>query len=49
MVCGMIDKFGTEELRQKYLPKLCSMEVLNLPRGHFLRIDIYLTFCLSLF
>lgn len=28
MVGGMIDKFGTEEQRQKWLPKLCSMEVL---------------------
>ena len=28
MVGGMIDKFGTEEQRQKWLPKMCSMEVL---------------------
>lgn len=26
MVAGMIDKFGSEEQRQKYLPDLCSME-----------------------
>jgi alkylation response protein AidB-like acyl-CoA dehydrogenase len=28
MVGGMIDKFGTQEQRQKWLPKLCSMELL---------------------
>ena len=28
MVGGMIDKFGTQEQRQKWLPKMCSMEVL---------------------
>jgi len=26
MVCGMIDTFGSDYLRQKYLPKLCTME-----------------------
>lgn len=28
MVVGLIDTFGSEELRGKYLPKLCTMEVL---------------------
>ena len=28
MVAWMIDQFGTEEQRQKWLPKLCSMELL---------------------
>lgn len=27
MVAGMIDTFGTQEQREKYLPLLCSMEV----------------------
>lgn len=26
MCAGMIDKFGSDELRQKWLPKMCSME-----------------------
>jgi alkylation response protein AidB-like acyl-CoA dehydrogenase len=26
MVAGMIDKFGTPEQRQKFLPGLCTME-----------------------
>jgi len=29
MVGGMIDKFGTQEQRQKWLPKMCTMEVLT--------------------
>lgn len=26
MAASMVDRFGTEELKQKYLPKICSME-----------------------
>jgi len=28
MCCGLIDKFGTPEQREKFLPRLCSMELL---------------------
>lgn len=28
MCGGMIDKFGSDELRQKWLPKMCSMETI---------------------
>jgi alkylation response protein AidB-like acyl-CoA dehydrogenase len=29
MVAGMIDKFGTEAQRKKFLPRLCRMEILS--------------------
>lgn len=29
MCCGLIDVYGTEEQRQKYLPALTSMQVPN--------------------
>ena len=28
MCAGMIDKFGDEEMKKKYLPKLCSLELM---------------------
>lgn len=28
MVGGMIDNFGSQHLREKYLPRLCSMELM---------------------
>ena len=28
MCAGMIDKFGSEEMKAEYLPKLCSLELM---------------------